>query len=79
MLTFLEARLRRTLKDKLADSVALLEGGKGEAKTAKKASGRKRKSASRQEAARKGAVGGSRRLNRPPAGGGAFPERRAGS
>ena len=32
-----------------------------------------------QEAARKGAVGGSRRLNRPPAGGGAFPERRAGS
>ena len=32
-----------------------------------------------QEAAREGAVGGSRRLNRPPAGGGAFPERRAGS
>ena len=32
-----------------------------------------------EEAAREGAVGGSRRLNRPPAGGGAFPERRAGS
>jgi len=49
VLTFLEARLRRTLKDKLADSVALLEGGKGEAKTAKKASGRKRKSAARRK------------------------------
>ena len=48
VLTFLEARLRRTLKDKLADSVALLEAGKGEAKPAKKAS-RKRKSAARKK------------------------------
>src|SRR5215204_649511 len=31
------------------------------------------------EAAREGAVGGSCDLSRPPAGGGAFPERRAGS
>ncbi|MFL5215585.1 MAG: hypothetical protein ACJ8DH_17120, partial [Microvirga sp.] len=38
-----------TVKDKLTDSVALIEGGKGEAKTAKKASGRKRKSASRKK------------------------------
>ena len=37
------------MKDKLTDSVALLEGGKGEAKTAKKASGRKRKSAGRKK------------------------------
>jgi DNA topoisomerase I len=44
VLTFLEARLRRTLKDKLEDSVALLEGGNGASKKikSKKSSGQRR-------------------------------------
>ncbi len=37
VLTFLEARLKRTLKDKLEDSVALLDGGKGKAKKSQRA------------------------------------------
>ena len=50
VLTFLEARLKRTLKDKLEDSVALLEGGKGKAKKSKRA--------------KKSAVGRKARLSR---------------
>ena len=50
VLTFLEARLKRTLKDKLEDSVALLEGRKGKAKKSKRA--------------KKSAVGRKARLSR---------------
>jgi DNA topoisomerase I len=48
VLTLLEGRLKRTLEDKLRDSVALLDGGKDKGKT-KKA---KRKSSSSREARR---------------------------